>query len=173
MDHLSDVLEKIRATGEMPSEFKSQEETNTLGPSNVSEEKIAELRSSFQFSEEVKYIIVEGIMLFYDGSPLLSKHQLDLALFLRSRYADLKARREARDGYVTLEGFWKDPPGYFDDIVWPGYVKSHSHLFVDRKLEGPLTDTALTSYKLNIPPSLDMNMQDILEWSLDKIKSMN
>lgn len=26
-------------------------------------------------------------------------------------------------------GVWNDPPGYFDNIVWPGYVKAHSSLF--------------------------------------------
>ncbi|THV63449.1 hypothetical protein D6D27_10612, partial [Aureobasidium pullulans] len=26
----------------------------------------------------------------------------------------VKQRREARSGYVTLEGFWEDPPGYVD-----------------------------------------------------------
>ena len=26
-------------------------------------------------------------------------------------------------------GFWKDPPGYFDDVVWPNYLRHHSFLF--------------------------------------------
>ena len=25
--------------------------------------------------------------------------------------------------------FWKDPPGYFDDVVWPTYLRLHSYLF--------------------------------------------
>jgi nicotinamide/nicotinate riboside kinase len=26
-------------------------------------------------------------------------------------------------------GYWVDPPGYFDDLVWPQYVKWNAHLF--------------------------------------------
>ena len=24
---------------------------------------------------------------------------------------------------------WRDPPGYFDDIVYPAYVRAHTHVF--------------------------------------------
>ncbi|CAG8480897.1 7679_t:CDS:2 [Diversispora eburnea] len=41
----------------------------------------------------------------------------------------LKKRREERKGYVTREGYWIDPPNYFDDVVWPEYVKyNNNHL---------------------------------------------
>jgi nicotinamide/nicotinate riboside kinase len=26
-----------------------------------------------------------------------------------------------------LEGYWVDPPGYFDKIVWPEYVRLNEH----------------------------------------------
>lgn len=26
-------------------------------------------------------------------------------------------------------GYWADPPGYFDAIVWPEYVRWNQHLF--------------------------------------------
>jgi nicotinamide/nicotinate riboside kinase len=35
----------------------------------------------------------------------------DTKLFLRTSYETAKKRREARSGYVTIEGFWEDPPG--------------------------------------------------------------
>jgi len=76
-----------------------------------------------------KIIIVDGFLLF----GLSVQHQLgdlfDLKFLLRARYEDAKKRRESRNGYVTLEGFWEDPPGYFDQIVWPNYVKEHGFLF--------------------------------------------
>ena len=31
----------------------------------------------------------------------------DVKIFLRTDYETAKRRREARSGYVTLEGFWK------------------------------------------------------------------
>lgn len=172
MNLMSDVLSKIKATGEIPADFNSKEETNTLGPSNVSEEDLAEVAKSLSDHQNTRFIIVDGIMIYYEGSPLLAKHQLDLALLLRSPYADLKKRREARAGYVTLEGFWQDPPGYFDDIVWPGYLKSHSHLFIDNQVENPLTETSIHEYHIKTPDRMDYNMLDLLHWSVNQIKDL-
>lgn len=174
MELMSTVLDKIKATGEMPSDFESKEETNTLGPSNVSEQDLVDVKTSLlgTITGVTRFIIVDGIMLYYKGSPLLTRHQLDLALLLRSPYADLKKRRGARTGYVTLEGFWQDPPGYFDEIVWPGYVKSHSHLFVNGDVEGPLTDVASTVYGIQTPESMDKNMLDLLKWAASEIKKI-
>ena len=43
-------------------------------------------------------------------------------LLLRCPRHLCKSRRESRAGYVTVETFWADPPGYFDDVVWPGWI---------------------------------------------------
>ncbi|KAK0741724.1 P-loop containing nucleoside triphosphate hydrolase protein [Apiosordaria backusii] len=59
--------------------------------------------------------------------PILS--QIDIKLFLLASESAAIARRKARDGYVTLEGFWKDPEGYVEEVVWPNYVEQHSYLF--------------------------------------------
>ncbi|KAG1169336.1 hypothetical protein G6F70_006462 [Rhizopus microsporus] len=40
--------------------------------------------------------------------------------------------REQRQGYHTAEGYWIDPPGYFDKIVWPEYLRLSQH---DRSLK--------------------------------------
>lgn len=58
---------------------------------------------------------------------------LDIRIFLRASRNAALARRKARDGYVTLEGFWADPPGYVEKVVWPNYVRLHRWLFVQRK----------------------------------------
>ncbi|KAG1471876.1 hypothetical protein G6F56_001863 [Rhizopus delemar] len=42
-------------------------------------------------------------------------------------YATLKSRREERQGYHTEGGYWIDPPGYFDKIVWPEYLRLNEH----------------------------------------------
>ena len=31
---------------------------------------------------------------------------------------------------LSVLGYWTDPPGYFDDIVWPEYIKCNKHLFL-------------------------------------------
>ncbi|WVW86310.1 hypothetical protein I302_108352 [Kwoniella bestiolae CBS 10118] len=56
---------------------------------------------------ELVWFVVDGFVLYWD-----------------------KARREERQVYVLQHGgVWVDPPGYFDNIVWPGYVKAHTPVF--------------------------------------------
>ena len=31
--------------------------------------------------------------------------------------------------------FWEDPPGYWDDIVWPAYLKAHHKMFQNNDVE--------------------------------------
>ena len=121
-----------------------------MGPSNATDMRnLRRFSVASLWDVNTRFVIVDGIMLFNEGSPLIatpsatpdSANPLDLALFVRAPYFDLLKRREARAGYVTLEGFWVDPPGYFDDIVWPGYVKSHSYLFEDGHVDGPVQTT--------------------------------
>ncbi|CAF9912481.1 ribosylnicotinamide kinase [Imshaugia aleurites] len=52
----------------------------------------------------------------------------DIKILLRATYEDAKARRKRRNGYVTLEGFWIDPEGYFDMVVWMGYEREYEGL---------------------------------------------
>lgn len=94
---------------------------------------------------------------------------LDLKIFLRASYAKAKARREARDGYVTLEGFWADPPGYVDQIVWPNYVESHAWLFEDGDVEGRFRRDVLEREGIRVPEGepLDGDMEATLTWIVD------
>jgi nicotinamide/nicotinate riboside kinase len=68
---------------------------------------------------------------------------LDVKLFLRVSKTRAVRRRELRDGYVTLEGFWKDPPGYVEKIVWPDHVEAHSWLFEGGQVEGGRMDAGV------------------------------
>lgn len=96
---------------------------------------------------------------------------LNIKIFLRASYAKAKARREARDGYVTLEGFWADPPGYVDKIVWPNYVAEHSWMFRDGDVEGEYKHDVLEREAIRVPSceSVDGEMDKILEWMVDLI----
>lgn len=38
---------------------------------------------------------------------------------------------------------WTDPPGYFDDIVYPAYVKAHSGVFKDG-VDSAIADESIT-----------------------------
>lgn len=204
---MSNVLKTVKKTGKFPESFESKEETNTLGPSNVSESQLMRIRRKLSEEdltvkntssntnnddkEQIKnktsihdtlFVIVDGIMLYHD--PTLFIPYFDLCIFIRSRYNDLKTRRENRAGYVTLDGFWKDPPGYFDQMVWPGYVRAHSYLFDDsyeknkdkkidinnnKKMESQLSQTAINEYHLKTPDNLDYTMCQLLDWAVDRV----
>lgn len=83
----------------------------------------------------LRMCLLDGFLLY--SPPKFDKVMslIDIKLFLQVSRAKATHRREARDGYVTLEGFWKDPPGYVDKIVWPNYVEAHKWMFVDENVE--------------------------------------
>ncbi|KAI9504136.1 P-loop containing nucleoside triphosphate hydrolase protein [Coemansia spiralis] len=79
-------------------------------------------------------VLVEGILLFHDrvhGDDAYPATEFDAGMFIYAEYQTLKSRREARAGYTTKEGFWADPPGYFDSIVYPNFIKCHES-FIQR-----------------------------------------
>lgn len=59
-------------------------------------------------------------MLYWDDRV---SQQLDCKVNITGTFETLKSRREKRQGYHTLEGYWVDPPGYFEKIVWPEYLR--------------------------------------------------
>ncbi|KAJ2491606.1 ribosylnicotinamide kinase [Coemansia sp. RSA 2050] len=74
-------------------------------------------------------VLVEGILLFHDSDQNSGCHPgtvCDTGVFIYAQYKTLKARRESRTSYATVEGVWADPPGYFDSLVWPNFVKYHA-----------------------------------------------
>lgn len=75
-----------------------------------------------------KIVFVDGFLLFGKSVPAPLRDLFDVKILLRARYEDAKRRREGRSGYVTLEGFWRDPEGYFDGVVWPNFVGEHEGL---------------------------------------------
>jgi nicotinamide/nicotinate riboside kinase len=95
----------------------------------------------------------------------------DVKLFLRTNYETAKRRREARSGYVTLEGFWADPPGYVDKIVWPNYVKDHKYLFHDDNVEGEINDKLVDDLGIDVMPAEKQgDLSACLEWAYGKLE---
>lgn len=71
---------------------------------------------------------------------------------------------------MTIEGFWEDPPGYVDDVVWPNYVKNHAFLFQDGNVEGQYDEVACKRMILRtIPPIAENNMSLCLSWAFDQV----
>ncbi|KAK4216171.1 hypothetical protein QBC37DRAFT_100920 [Rhypophila decipiens] len=117
--------------------------------------------------------LLDGFLLY---SPHLLPPQiissLDIKLFLLVSKQKATRRREARDGYVTLEGFWTDPPGYVEKIVWPNYVASHKWLFKDGHVDaGVLDEDAMRRYGILAPvgKGMDVPFEETLDWAVGSI----
>ncbi|KAI1172350.1 hypothetical protein F4777DRAFT_562001 [Nemania sp. FL0916] len=148
---------------------------------------------------ELKLCFIDGFLLYGPYPPLreVTDDLLDVKIFLTASQQKATARREARDGYVTLEGFWADPPGYVEKVVWPNYAASHAWLFedgdVDRKVRSEVlrekdilalpqvTNTGATTAgdgggkgggkkgEGEKGEGLDIDMQVVFEWAVDTL----
>ncbi|KAF9134309.1 ribosylnicotinamide kinase [Mortierella sp. 14UC] len=128
------TLQHVKQHGVFPEGFDSLEDKNPVGSKEVSEpvaeEVLDELRERIMARVDrvqgggvkaatTKFVILDGFMLYVNEEL---RDTIDVRFFLTAPYQVLKDRRESRKGYATLEGYWEDPPGYFDDIVWPNYT---------------------------------------------------
>ncbi|KAI8300256.1 Nicotinamide riboside kinase [Colletotrichum sp. SAR11_240] len=180
---MNKALTHIREYGTFPPFVNSKEDQNSVGKCPVSDEKIAAMKARvsrwLEPDQPGHAIFTEGKLrvCLFDGFLLYCKEMettmslIDIKLFLLVSRAKAQQRREARDGYVTLEGFWKDPPGYVDKIVWPNYVEAHQWLFEEGNVEGRLNEKVLQEkdIKAQLGKGLDINMETTLEWTIEII----
>ncbi|KAK9237565.1 P-loop containing nucleoside triphosphate hydrolase protein [Lipomyces kononenkoae] len=160
------AIDYIKTNHTLPGNVHYKEDQNDLGTPPVSTDEADEIKKTIlgenSIADNTDFCIVDGFLLFNDD--IVTK-QLDVKLLLRAPYESLKKRREARNGYATIEGFWVDPPGYFENIVWPGYVKAHKHLFEGEDIEGPLAPYAIQQ-DIRTASAIDLHMKDMLQWAL-------
>ncbi|KAK4140876.1 uncharacterized protein C8A04DRAFT_39510 [Dichotomopilus funicola] len=106
-------------------------------------------------TRKTRICILDGFLLYSpppapssEATPTSSKESpfrnvmshLNIKLFLLASKTSALRRRKARDGYVHVDGFWTDPPGYVEKIVWPNYVETHGWLFEGGDVEGGRVD---------------------------------
>lgn len=175
LPQMREALVYIREKGMLPPTLVSKEDQNSVGDSGVNSLEISKLREQAHvlcFRQlNMPIAIIDGFLLYSEGMKQI-RELLDVKLFLRTHYKTAKTRREARSGYVTLEGFWEDPPGYVDKIVWPNYVKDHSFLFKNANVEGDYDEEACTALQLNtMPERAQESMTACLHWAFDVVRS--
>lgn len=61
---------------------------------------------------------------------------------------------------IADDSFWKDPPGVFDNIVWPAYVKANAPLFVNSDIE---SGAHRADAGLLLLEAKELNMSDMFE----------
>lgn len=153
-------------SGTKHEEIKSLEIEPTL---NLDKKEIESLRQKIDkyITDDTTLILVDGFMLYHDEELV---RLLDVKLFYHASYETLKKRREERAGYQTTEGFWVDPPHYFETIVWPEFVKGHQYLFENNDVNSELNDYSkndlqISDYKNENGSSLF----DLINWTVDAI----
>ena len=109
MEDFIKALKYIRTNnGQLPPTLNSIQDKNEIGKSSVPDEVVRILRKEVIEQSLVKAQNTDIILCLVDGFLLYSDpgvvSELDIRLLVRAPYEKLKARREARSGYVTLEG---------------------------------------------------------------------
>ncbi|KAM0244405.1 hypothetical protein ACHAP5_006312 [Fusarium lateritium] len=175
---MAESLAHIRQHAAFPPTLDSKEDQNSVGKCPVPEATIAAQRAKVDAAlgpdhplrNNLRLCLFDGFLL-YSPSMAAIKPNLDIKLFLRTTYEKAKKRREARDGYVTLEGFWADPPGYVDKIVWPNYVEEHAWMFEGGDVEGKFKMDVLDNegIKVQSDVSADGDIEKTFEWTVDTI----
>jgi len=170
---LEDALNFIKQHGHPPPDLVSKEDKNSVGKVDVDQSIIEDLRwkgSRWMFQNVPPICIIDGFLLYSDGMKMI-RDAFDVKLFLRTDFKTAKSRREARSGYVTLEGFWEDPPEYVDKVVWPNYVLEHAFLFKDGNVEGELDESKLQDLKIHAAPlEAQVDMTACVRWAYEMLE---
>lgn len=206
-----DTLRHVKAHGRLPEGSVSKEDQNAIGESGVSEVEIEKWKAAVQTwfngllgegdgdgegatsqspRKEIQICILDGFLLY--SSPSSSSQELNQLhtltqtllsprLFLPTTRAQTLARRLRRSGYVTLEGFWTDPPGYVQDVVWPNYVRDHGWMYRDGRVDDAPQGSADGSVVFNedllkrediqvCPGGGTWEMKQVLAWAVERVK---
>ena len=162
------ALKYIRTHGVPPPNLLSKEDQNSVGPVDIDDGVVASLKrhaSQWTAQDVAPIAVVDGFLL-YSESMKAVRDLFDVKLFLRADYATAKKRRAARSGYVTLKGFWEDPPEYVNRVVWPNFIKEHAFLFEDGDVEGNFKEELLAELRIRTMPwSGQHSMTKCLEWA--------
>ncbi|KAI8078902.1 P-loop containing nucleoside triphosphate hydrolase protein [Halteromyces radiatus] len=132
-ERLIQTIQYVQQHHVLPTDYHSNEVNNTHDGSDlVTPQQISEWKKKIHQNNNAGNVDDDTLWLIVDGFMLISDPQLyglfDYRVFVTASYTTLKKRREDRQGYHTLEGYWVDPPGYFDAIVWPEFLRAHQHV---------------------------------------------
>ncbi|THV06701.1 P-loop containing nucleoside triphosphate hydrolase protein [Dendrothele bispora CBS 962.96] len=136
-----DFLRHVKETGAIPVDHRSHDHLNEQ--KQVPLEDLVREQWKFVFEniqkkaeargEKVIWGLVDGFLLYWHPQVI---EQLDVRIFLRVPHDILKHRRHERHGYHTAEGsLWRDPPHYWEQIVWPAYIEANQEIFQNGDLE--------------------------------------
>ncbi|TDL16669.1 P-loop containing nucleoside triphosphate hydrolase protein [Rickenella mellea] len=144
---LRTFLHEVKETGSIPASHKSHDHLNEQRLVPLEDEVLQGWKNTFegvrktreeQHGERIIWGLVDGFLLYWDREVV---DNLDVRIFLRVPEAILKQRRHERHGYHTAvqsdpEGtLWRDPPNYWEQIVYPAYVRAHENILEGGNVE--------------------------------------
>ena len=95
-------------------------------------------------------------------------------MMLLTDYEKAKERRRRREGYIVAGGsFWADPPGYVDQVVWPGFKDGYEWMFEDLN-KNVINERRVNEADLRVMPRKllkDDGLKGILEWAVGVIET--
>ncbi|KAL8634444.1 MAG: hypothetical protein Q9228_007961, partial [Teloschistes exilis] len=124
--------------------------------------------SSAPAKEPRRILLLDGFLLFTPSAPSTFRSLLDLKILLRAPYVEAKQRREVRSGYDTMEGWWQDPPGYFDKVVWPNYVAENGGFFVRGDVDGEVDGEVCKREKVKVKRGNHGGLGEVLKWVVEE-----
>ncbi|WPG98208.1 Hypothetical protein R9X50_00099500 [Acrodontium crateriforme] len=163
------AVKYARQYGEMPLNFRSIQDQDSADSMSIDPKILEEMKSRASNTSPI-IVFVDGFLLYAEQMAEL-RALLDVKLFIGSDYTTVKTRRESRGGYKTAEGFWEDPPGIMENMVWPNYVKYHKHMFEGEDVQGEPDQEKIA--KLNIhfaPKEIQTDMTACVQWACDVLE---
>ncbi|KIM45070.1 hypothetical protein M413DRAFT_8407 [Hebeloma cylindrosporum] len=174
-------LHHVKEIGEIPPDHRSHDHLNEQKEIAVDDAVREKWIHEFQRlkerwtteGERVVWGLVDGFLLYWHKDVI---DQLDVRIMLRVPHDVLKKRRHERHGYHTAvqsdpEGaLWRDPPGYWEDIVYPAYLDAHKDVFVDGDVEHGQPTNKIEG--LILLESLDISMSDAVERCCGMLKDV-
>ncbi|KAK7045707.1 ribosylnicotinamide kinase [Paramarasmius palmivorus] len=172
-------LQRVKETGVIPPDHRSHDHLNEQKQVALSDSTREKWTSEFQRlsqetevkGEKIIWGLVDGFLLYWHPEVI---KQLDVRIFLRVPHDVLKHRRHERHGYHTAvqsdpEGsLWRDPPMYWEQIVWPAYLEANRDIFIDGNVEtGMPSDKVQELLLIN---GLELRMDEIVEKSCAALK---
>jgi len=171
---MTSFLRKVKETGEIPPDHRSHDHLNEqkdipIPPAerdrwvHVFEGLMAERASAD--GGEIVWGLVDGFLLYWNPEVI---EQLDVRIYLRVPHDVLRKRRHERHGYHTAEGtLWRDPPHYWEQIVYPAYVDANRDVFENGDVERGAPGGKVAG--LVLLESLEMSMEEAVSRSCQVI----
>ncbi|KAH7339636.1 P-loop containing nucleoside triphosphate hydrolase protein [Rhizoctonia solani] len=139
-------LKYAKEHGTLPNSHTSHDHLNEQREIPIPQDTMERFKAQFQEVEsqwtfkgfDIIWALLDGFLLYWDKEVV---DYLDVKIFMHVSEEVLRKRRHERHGYHTAEGaLWRDPPHYWEQIVYPAYVNAHKHLFKGEDVEkGELT----------------------------------